>query len=302
MTQTVLILGGKGKIGAHAAAAFWNAGWQVRQYQRGTDMALAARGADVIVNGLNPPNYHNWAKLIPQVTAQVIAAAKASGATVIIPGNVYNYDSVGGEWSEHSPQRPQTRKGKIRVQMERDYAASGIQTIILRAGNFIDPDHNRDIMGLFLMTGIAKGKLTAAGAKGVVTTYCYLPDWAQVAVMLAEKRAALARFEDVPFPGHAFSIEELRQTVQEALGRPVRLSAFPWWLMTLSSPFWELARELAEMRYLWHISHTLSGTKLARLLPDFRPTDLRSVMLAGLPAEVYPHQTVRTSGQTIAAQ
>ena len=302
MTQTVLILGGKGKIGAHAAAAFWNAGWQVRQYQRGTDMALAAKGADVIVNGLNPPNYHNWAKLIPQITAQVIAAAKASGATVIIPGSVYNYDSVGGEWSEHSPQRPQTRKGKIRVQMERDYAASGIQTIILRAGNFIDPDHNRDIMSLFLMTGIAKGKLTAAGAKDVVTTYCYLPDWAQAAVMLAEKRAALARFEDVPFPGHAFSVEDLRQTVQEALGRPVRLSAFPWWLMTLSSPFWELARELAEMRYLWHISHTLSGTKLARLLPDFRPTDLRSVMLAGLPVEVYPHQTVRTSGQTIAAQ
>ena len=44
-------------------------------------------GADVIDNGLNPPNYHNWAKLIPQITADVIAAAKASGATVLLPGN-----------------------------------------------------------------------------------------------------------------------------------------------------------------------------------------------------------------------
>jgi nucleoside-diphosphate-sugar epimerase len=302
MTQTVLILGGKGKIGAHAAAAFWNAGWQVRHYERGTDMVQAAMGADAIVNGLNPPNYHNWAKLIPQITAQVIAAAQASGATVIIPGNVYNYEGLGGEWSEHTPRRPHTRKGKIRVQMERDYATSGVQTIVLRAGNFIDPDHNRDIMSLFLMTGIAKGKLTAPGAKDVVTTYCYLPDWGRAAVALAEKRSGLARFEDVPFPGHAFTLEELRQTVQNALGRPVRLSAFPWWIMTVASPFWELARELREMRYLWNTSHTMSGGKLAQLLPDFRGTDLRTVMLAGLPVEVHPDQTVRTGGKAIAAE
>ena len=86
MTQTVLILGGSGKIGTHAAEAFWNAGWTVRQYDRSTDdMTTAAMGADVIVNGLNPANYANWAKNIPAITQQVIAAAKASGATVIIP-------------------------------------------------------------------------------------------------------------------------------------------------------------------------------------------------------------------------
>ena len=302
MTQSVLILGGKGKIGAHAAAAFGNAGWQVRHYERGTDMARAAMGADVIINGLNPPSYHNWAKLIPEITAQVIAAAKASGATVIIPGNVYNYEGVGGKWSEHTPQRPQTRKGKILVQMEQAYAASGVQTIILRVGKFIDPDHNRDIMALFLMTEIAKEKLTSPGPRDIVTTYCYLPDWAQAAVMLAEKRGALAQFEDVPFPGHAFSIEELRATVQQATGRPVRLGAFAWWFMAAASPFWELARELNEMRDLWNTSHTMSGAKLARLLPDFRPSNLRTVMLAGLPVEVYPHQPVRTSGQTVTAQ
>jgi nucleoside-diphosphate-sugar epimerase len=265
-------------------------------------MTRAALGADVIVNGLNPPNYHNWARLIPQITAQVIAAAQASGATVIIPGNVYNYEGVAGEWSEQTLQRPQTRKGKIRVAMEQAYAASGVQTIILRAGNFIDPDHNRDIMGLFLMTGIAKGKLTAAGDKDVVTTYCYLPDWAQAAVGLAQKRAELARFEDVPFPGHAFSIAQLHATLEQELGRSIRLTAFPWWIMRLASPVWELARELVEMRYLWDTSHTLSGAKLARLLPEFRPTDLRTVMLAGLPVKVYPDQPVRAGGQTVAAQ
>lgn len=59
MTGTVLVLGASGSFGSHAAREFAAAGWQVRRYQRGTDMVAAAQGADVIVNGLNPPNYHN---------------------------------------------------------------------------------------------------------------------------------------------------------------------------------------------------------------------------------------------------
>ena len=77
MTETVLILGASGKIGRASAKAFGEAGWKVRSYQRGTDMTQAALGADVIVNGLNPPAYHDWKTIIPQITTQVIAAAKA---------------------------------------------------------------------------------------------------------------------------------------------------------------------------------------------------------------------------------
>ena len=110
MTGTVLILGPSGKIGSHAARAFDAAGWEVRRYRRGTDMTSAAQGVDVIVNGLNPPNYHDWARQIPAITAQVIAAARASGATVIVPGNVYVYGTAPGPWSEETPQQATTRK------------------------------------------------------------------------------------------------------------------------------------------------------------------------------------------------
>ncbi len=302
MSKSVLILGASGKIGTHAANAFWNAGWTVRRYDRGTDMNAAAMGADVIVNGLNPPAYHNWAVLIPQITTQVIAAAKASGATVIVPGNVYNYGVQPGPWSDATPQIPNTRKGQIRVEMEEAYRASGVQTILLRAGNFIDPDHNGDIMTAFLMRGIGKGKLTRGGRADAVQPFCYLPDWAQAAVMLAEKRDELATFEDVPFPGHVFSPSDHLAVLRRETGRDIRLVAFPWWLMTLASPVWEMARELREMRYLWDLDHRLDGAKLARLLPDFHPTDLRTVMLAGLPGDVHPRQVMRPGRQPVATQ
>lgn len=283
MTGTVLILGGNGKIGHHCARRFADAGWAVRLYRRGTDMTASAMGADVIVNGLNPPAYHDWARLIPEITEQVIAAAQASGATVILPGNVYNFGDQGGIWSEDTPQCPVSRKGRIRMAMEARYRDSGVQTVILRAGNFIDPEGNGDIMRLFLLRNIAKGKITSGGAPDVMQAYCHVPDWARAAVQLAERRDSLARFEDIPFPGHSFTVNALRERLQAHLGRPVAVTPFPWWMMRLAAPFWELARELTEMRYLWETPHQLSGDKFNRLLPGFVPSPLDEVMLAGLP-------------------
>lgn len=288
MTKTALILGSSGKIGQHAKQAFLQAGWDVRAYERGSDMLAAARGVDVIVNGLNPPKYHDWARQIPTITRQVIEAAKASGATVIIPGNVYNLDDVGGEWSEHTPHRPTTRKGRIREEMEQAYRASGVRTIILRAGNFIDPRGNGDVMSMLLLRAVKQGKVTCAGDANVLQAYCYVPDWARAALALAEKRASLETFEDVPFAGHTFSVEEQRAFASRELNRPLTLSHFPWWAMTLTAPFWELARELSEMRYLWSLPHTLSGEKLARLVPNFRPTSLDEVMRTALRAAGAP--------------
>lgn len=293
MTNTVLILGASGKIGRHAAQAFQAAGWQIRIFDRSKDdMTSAAIGADVIVNGLNPPNYHDWARLIPEITAQVIAAARASGASVILPGNVYNFGNTPGMWSQNTPHRPVSRKGKIRVEMEQTYRASGIQTIVLRAGNFIDPEGQDDVMDLLLLRDIKKGKVIFAGDPNVRQAFCYLPDWAQVAVMLAEERDLLAKFEDVPLPGHSFTVSDLHSALERELGRKLKLAGFPWWAMSLASPFWELARELKEMRYLWNTDHILSGEKLARLLPEFEPTDIRAVMKASLSGKIDPDQTM----------
>lgn len=72
--------------------------------------------------------------------------------------------------------------------------------------------------------------------------------------------------------------------------------------MTLASPVWEMARELREMRYLWDTDHRLDGAKLARLLPDFQPTDMATVMLAGLPGDIHPSQAMRPGGQPVAAE
>jgi len=293
MTQTVLILGGRGKIGTHTSEAFWNAGWRVRHYTRGTDMTAAAMGADVIVNGLNPPKYNNWA---------VNAAAQASGATVIVPGNVYNFGNQAGVWDENTPHRPVTEKGHIRVAMEAAYKAAGVQTIILRAGHFIDPNRDGDAYSMVHAAKVGKGKVETLGDPDALQAHAYLPDWARAAVRLAEMRGDLDAFEDVPFPGHTFSITQLRDEMADALGRPMQITAFPWWLMGVIAPFNEMIREFRKMRYLPNTSHTLGSAKFDRLLPDFQPTDLRTVLLSGVPADVHPDKVMHARSQSIAAE
>jgi len=290
MSKTVLILGASGNIGRHASIAFNRAGWTVRAYDRSqNNMLEAARGANVIVNGLNPPGYKNWASVIPDITRQVIAAAKASNACVIIPGNIYNFANIDGTFDENTPHEAQTRKGRIRIAMEQSYAAAaadGVQSIVLRAGSFIDPDGDNDVMGQIHMREIKSRKLTHMGSADPRHAYCYLPDWARAAVALAETRERLNRFEDIPFPGHNFTITELKTCLEEATAQTFRVNRFPWTLMRLLSPVWGLACEMLEMHDLWQTSHTLSAEKFSSLLPDFSPTDLATVMQCSLPAEL----------------
>jgi len=294
MTQTVLILGASGKVGRHAKDAFSQAGWNVRLYDRKLgNMPAQATGADVIVNGLNPPDYHNWADIIPRITQQVIEAATITGATVIIPANVYNYGDRSGTWDEATPHAPHTRKGKIREDLERSYETSGVQTVLLRGGDFITPqDDSDDVIRLAVLKDIRKGKITMPGKSATLRAYCYLPDWARAAVLLAEKRNELGQFEDIAFGGYNFTLQDLKTELEQALGHPLGISKFPWWALKLASPFWELARELLEMRYLWDMPHAIGTDKFDRLLPNFERTNLNTVMRASLPRDIDPNKAV----------
>ena len=284
MSGTVLILGGSGKIGRHSTETFKKAGWNVRQFDRRTEnMVRAAQGCDVILNGLNPPNYHNWKEIIPAITADVIEAARSSGATVAIPGNVYHFGERPGIWSEKTIPLPVSRKGRIRLEMERDYQDSGVQTIVLRAGNFIDPERRGCVMSEVYLSKIKQGKVTLPGPSETRQAMCYLPDWARACVDVVEQRRALSHFEDIPFPGHTLSAKDIKTELERITGRPIKFATFPWRILELSRPVWELASEVSEMRYLWNTDHSLSGQKFHDLVPDFKITPLDEVMRSALP-------------------
>lgn len=285
--QTVLILGASGRFGRNAAEAFAAAGWLVREFDRATDrLEAAAQGVDVIVNAWNP-EYPDWADLVPKLHAEVIAVAKVVGATVIVPGNVYVFGpEVGSDWGVTTPHRATNPLGGIRRDMEQAYRDSGVRTIVLRAGDFIDTEASGNWFDMIMTKAIAKGKFTYLGRTDIAHAWAYLPDLTRAAVMLAEMRSTLNRFEDVPFAGYTMSGEDLATALSEVTGKPVRIKQFDWWMIKLAKPLWKLASSLLEMRYLWNTPHALNGARFDELLPDFVPTELHVALARALPQEV----------------
>lgn len=287
-TKLALVIGATGGVGGAVADRLVASGWRVRALNRNPEAARkvrpaldwvrgdamieaevvdAAKGCQLIFHGANPPGYKNWAGLAVPMLANTIAAAKAVDARILFPGNVYNFGP--DAWpvaDEAAPQHPLTRKGKIRVRMERDLAASGAKVLIVRAGDFFGPIPG----GNWLAQGLVKsGKPIAAvtypGPMDRPHAWAYLPDLAETMVSLAE-RADLETFEVFHHRGHTLTGAELVAALERVAGRKLAVQKFPWFAIRAIAPFNEMFREMLEMRYLWDEALAMSnGRTVARL-------------------------------------
>lgn len=294
MTMTnknALVLGATGGIGGELTQVLLQKSWLIRALTRnpakaskGRDPAIrwiqgdamdpkavlkAAEGVNVIIHAVNPPGYRDWDKLVLPMMDNTIAAAKAVGARVVLPGTVYNYGpDAFPVLTEDKPQRPLTRKGKIRVEMERRLKDSRIPALVVRAGDFFGgPGGGNN----WLSRGLVKpGKPLKAivnpGKRGVGHAWAYLPDLAETMAELLERTSADG-FESYHFAGH-FDVDGTQMTaaIRNAAGRPLRVKTFPWLLVTLLSPMAVLFREMLEMRYLWQQTLRLENAKIIQTL------------------------------------
>lgn len=338
----VLVLGATGGIGGEVARQLRDQGWDVRALRRGgqhaveqrdgftwvrgdamhrDDVMAAAEGCDVIVHAVNPPGYRRWAELVLPMIDNTLAAARSQGATVVLPGTVYNFGpDAFALLHEDSPQHPHTRKGAVRLELERRLQQATVphpleatcRVIIVRAGDFFGPQVGNSWFSQGLVKpGQPVTVVNLPGARGVGHQWSYLPDVARTMVQLLERRATLPAFARFHMTGH-WDADGTQMAA--AIGRAVvahggtapRVRAFPWWLVTLASPFVATLRELREMRYLWKQPVRMAGDRLRAVLCEEPHTPLDAAVEATLlglgclrdPAARGPHHTPLTAPET----
>lgn len=330
-TNTVMVLGANGRLGRAAVAAFAAAGWQVRavvrpngrraapaQWPAGVavvtadalDLATlrpAAQGVAVIVHALNP-DYTQWERLLPPLTEAAIALAASCGATLMLPGNVYNFgNTLPPVLTETTPFLCNHPKARQRIALEAALADAavhrGVRSIVIRAGDFLGDEGTWIDLGM--ARGLAHGRFTHMGPVDRPHAWAWLPDLAQTFVAVAERRAALPPHAVLHFAGHTLTGAQLQQAFEAALGRPLQAAQFPWWLIRLAAPVLPLMRALVEMRHLWLRPHQLDGTRLAALIGPEPHTPLDAVArqcLARLPAGLGLAAAPVASGRAPAAR
>lgn len=292
--QIALILGATGGIGGAVALNLQARGWTIRALNRDPakarakspdfewvqrdamredDVLAAAEGASLIVHAVNPPGYRNWGTLVLPMIDNTIAAAKATGATVLLPGTIYNFGPDAFPLlHEKSPQNPVTAKGKIRAEMERRLETAsqqGVRVIIVRAGDFFGPGAaNSWFSQGIVMPGKPVTSVTYPGRKGTGHQWAYLPDVAETMARLVDRRETLAPFAVYHMQG--FWDEDgtrLTTAIRRASGNPhMKVKAFPWWIMPFAAPFVPLLKELREMRYIWQEPLRMPNDRLVAVI------------------------------------
>jgi nucleoside-diphosphate-sugar epimerase len=296
VTGRILVLGAAGRLGFAAAEAFRDAGWTVASLVRpgataraaaGTQpievhaldhaaVTAAARDADVVLHALNP-RYTEWSRFTLPLAYSALAAAETVGATLILPGNLYNYGSpLPAVIGEATPMRPSSRKGQLRVALEERTAEAvdrGMRAIVLRAGDFFGGGRG-SWFDLVIAKEIARGRVTYPGPIDLAHAWAYLPDLAATLVRVAAVRDRLAALETLGFSGHSVTGRELTTAIARASRRGVQVRRMTWWLIHALRPVVPLCRELSEIAYLWHQPHRIDGGKLTATIGEVPHTPL----------------------------
>lgn len=303
----LLIVGASGQLGRAIAAAAIAAGWRVRGLVRrpaaaaavpaGVEVVVgdggnpdhlvaAARGAAVIVHAANP-GYAAWREQLP-VTDAVIVAARATGATIVFPGNVYGYGAAMPKTlTASTPAAPTTSFGSVRVEVEqrlqRAAENDGVQVIILRLGSFFGGGGHADWFSQAILKDDGVVVWPTADLQ-TVHAWSFVPDAAATLVRLAAARASLPSFAVFCCPGLNVSGAAFLEAIDvagDAVGQPRRRrKTLPWTAMALLSPFIASLRPLRALRYLWQTSHALVDDHLADVIGPVPATPLTAAVVS----------------------
>jgi nucleoside-diphosphate-sugar epimerase len=215
--RNVLVLGATRGIGGEVARQLRDAGWQVRALKRGAtasvehkdgmtwvggdalnrqDVLDAAVGCSVIVHAATRPATAGGLSLSCRCSTTRSPRRSLKKATIVLPGTIYNYGpDAFPVLAETSSQHPLTRKGAIRVELERrllEASRQGARVLIVRAGDFFGPKVGNSWFSQGLVKpGRPVKTVSYPGDRGVGHQWSYLPDVARSMVELLAQRETL---------------------------------------------------------------------------------------------------------------
>lgn len=241
-------------------------------------------GAVALYNCANPP-YHTWPTDWPPLAAALLTAAEASGAVLVITGNLYVYGPVDRPMTEDMPLAAPTVKGKVRVRMWQDALASHqagrIRVTEIRASDFIAPKNSVLEMSL---PALRAGKTVRLPVPlDIPHTFTYTEDVARLMVVAAGDERAWGRPWHVPSPEPVTARELVLRAAKVAKLPEPKVQQIPKPMIRAAALFDSFIREFLEMRYQFERPFVLDSTAATAAFGT-RATDLDEALRASVAA------------------
>ena len=288
---------GAGQIGAPLVEALSARGESVRVVQRtpkpsshavermtgdATDAAFCkqvCRGAKVVFHCMNAPySAVGWAAQLPVLQKNLLEAAGAAGAKLVVLENLYPLGLAGAPLNDESPIAPLSEKGRVRARLNEALFAAHrmgqVQVIAGRAAHYFGPGVTESIIGTRFYSRVLNGKSAQLfGNLDTLHCFSYAPDVARGLLSLADsdtRWSGRAHMLPVtpPMPTRFFASQLITALGSNA---PVdRVSKLTMHMMSLFAP---IMKELLEMHYEWDSDYVIDDSA-ARSRFNYQTTSL----------------------------
>jgi NAD(P)-dependent dehydrogenase (short-subunit alcohol dehydrogenase family) len=272
-----------------------------------TDKLVAdCADASVVVYAVNPV-YTEWGSRLLPMAKQGMTIAERLGALFMLPGNVYQFgDGMPERLVETTAFKPTTRKGALRAALEDEMQLRinrGLRSVVIRAGDFFGGGIGNWFDEVIVKSIASKKRLVYPGPLDCVHAWAYLPDLTRAFVGVAERHLAAdlnapvvrqastsptsitGSFKKIHFAGHNVTGAALLAAIERAAERlniaapgVLQRGGMPWAAVRIGGIFKPMWREVAEMSYLWRVSHAVESIAMAKILPSHMQTPLDSAV------------------------
>ncbi|WP_104197118.1 NAD-dependent epimerase/dehydratase family protein [Cryobacterium sp. M15] len=231
--------------------------------------AHAATDASTIFLCTNPP-YTDWAAQWPPIYEAAIAAASATGARIVVMGNLYPYGSPTGAMTERSPETTTESKGLIRqagwAKMRAAHNTGLIRAVEVRASDYfgpgvLGPAH----LGESFFTAVLRSKTAhVVGKPQLAHSWSYLPDIVTTLIAAADNTGDWGRIWHVP--SSAVSRTEIVRQLNAHYSTRGKVSGYPQLLLRVLGVISPMTHEVWASSYQFVVPFVSDSTETEREL------------------------------------
>jgi nucleoside-diphosphate-sugar epimerase len=242
----------------------------------------AAEGTEGVYLCAQPP-YHRWPEMFPGLQAAAIEIAGAVGARLVVAENLYGYGPVRQVMSEDLSFSPNTRKGRVRAQMNHDlmraHEAGRVEVAVARGSDFFGPWVAGSVVGERAFRAVVQGRPAEVyGDPDTPHSYTFVEDFGTALAILGTDSRGVGQAWHVP-NAPAVSTRRFLELAFRLAEQPARFKRFSRAEIALIGLFVPPMKESLEMLYEFEAPFVVDHSKFVGTFGDIS-TPLEAALAA----------------------